>query len=84
MNALHVVKTTNIDTNKDIVYIFYYLPDAENKLSEFQQDSGLTGSVLYAGAEIHAAPAKYLHLLYEMEGGSRYTNNLNRISVLDT
>ena len=80
MYTVNVVKATSLDTNEDIVYAFAYLADAEQTLAEFQQDAGLTGEVLYTGAEINMANGvfpKFKHFLYGL-AGSRYIKNLHK------
>ena len=78
MHTVNVVKATSLDTNEDIVYAFAYLADAEQTLAEFQQDAGLTGEVLYAGAEIHDDVfPKFKHSLYG-SAETRYIKNLHK------
>tara|TARA_R110000824_G_C14959460_1_gene651831 strand:- start:141 stop:377 length:237 start_codon:yes stop_codon:yes gene_type:complete len=78
MYTVNVVKATSLDTNEDIVYAFSYLADAEQTLAEFQQDAGLTGEVLYAGAEINDTIfPKFKHSLYG-SAETRYIKNLHK------
>ena len=80
MYIVNVVKATSLDTNEDIVYVFSYLADAEQTLAEFQQDAGLTGEVLYTGAEINMANGafpKFKHSLYG-SAETRYIKNLHK------
>ena len=74
--GLAIVKTTVVETNKDILFAFSDTDIAEKKVFELESNSGFTGTVLYPYVEGYDERVPFAEELYD-DFSSRYLDRFS-------